>query len=243
MHGFSHGEVSLMTTRVLAVGAVILTLGIGIPRNVSAQVTDATYKARREQLAKELEATEKALADAKGQRAQLQARVESLIAQAMQERAQTLLLSNEQTALQQLDALISTSQDNLMAQRERFASLSDAIGARTGATLIVLLRADSSQSQTVQSAVVTVDSVAGETRTYSGQASSALARGAVDQVYRAPVVPADHAVAIQITVDGKTVTGATTVPAARQSVTYVQFVVRNGQVTSSTWTSRGTGPF
>jgi hypothetical protein len=95
----------------------------------------------------------------------------------------------------------------------------------------------------VQSAVVTVDSVAGETRTYSGQASSALARGAVDQVYRAPVVPADHAVAIQITVDGKTVTGATTVPAARQSVTYVQFVVRNGQVTSSTWTSRGTGPF
>jgi len=243
MHGFSHGEVSLMTTRVLAVGAVILTLGIGIPRNVSAQVTDATYKARREQLAKELEATEKALADAKGQRAQLQARVESLIAQAMQERAQTLLLSNEQTALQQLDALISTSQDNLMAQRERFSSLSDAIGARTGATLIVLLRADSSQSQTVQSAVVTVDSVAGETRTYSGQASSALARGAVDQVYRAPVVPADHAVAIQITVDGKTVTGATTVPAARQSVTYVQFVVRNGQVTSSTWTSRGTGPF
>ena len=243
MHGFSHGEVSLMTTRVLAVGAVILTLGVGIPRNVSAQVTDATYKARREQLAKELEATEKALADAKGQRAQLQARVESLIAQAMQERAQTLLLSNEQTALQQLDALISTSQDNLMAQRERFASLSDAIGARTGATLIVLLRADSSQSQTVQSAVVTVDSVAGETRTYSGQASSALARGAVDQVYRAPVVPADHAVAIQITVDGKTVTGATTVPAARQSVTYVQFVVRNGQVTSSTWTSRGTGPF
>jgi DNA replication initiation complex subunit (GINS family) len=243
MHGFSHGEVSLMAARVLAVGAIILTLGVGIPRDVSAQVTDATYKARREQLAKELEATEKALADAKGQRAQLQARVESLIAQAMQERAQTLLLSNEQTALQQLDALISTSQDNLMAQRERFASLSDAIGARSGATLIVLLRADSSQSQTVQSAVVTVDSVAGETRTYSGQASSALARGAVDQVYRAPVVPADHAVAIQITVDGKTVTGAMTVPAARQSVTYVQFVVRNGQVTSSTWTSRGTGPF
>ena len=232
-----------MTTRILVSAALMLVLGVGAPGDAFAQTTDATYKARREQLAKELEATEKALADAKGQRVQLQARVESLIAQAMQERAQTLLLSNEQTALQQLDALISTSQDNLMAQRERFSALSDAIGARTGATLIVLLRADSSQAQTVQSAVVTVDSVAGETRTYSSQASSALARGAVDQVYRAPVVPADHAVAIQVTVDGRTLTSSTKVPAARQSVTYVQFVVRNGQVTSTTWTSRGTGPF
>ena len=232
-----------MTRRIFAGVAMAVSLGATVPSVAHAQATDATYKARREQLAKELEATEKALADAKGQRAQLQARVESLIATAMQERAQTLLLSSEQTALQQLDALISTSQDNLLAQRERFSALSDAIGARTGATLIVLLRADSSQAQTVQSAVVTVDSVAGEPRTYTAQASGALARGAVDQVYRAPVVPSDHAVAIQITVDGKTLTGTTTVPAARQSVTYVQFVVRNGQVTSSTWTSRGQGPF
>jgi hypothetical protein len=243
MHRFSTGEVSVMTGRVLVAAAVTLALQLGVPCRAAAQATDATYKAKREQLAKELEATEKALADAKGQRAQLQARVESLIAQAMQERAQALLLSNEQTALQQLDALISTSQDNLMAQRERFVAMSDAIGARTGATLVVLLRADSSQTQTVQSAVVTVDSVGIQPRTYSAQASGALARGAVDQLFRAPVVPADHAVAIQVTVDGRTLTSTATVPAARQSVTYVQFVVRNGQVTSSTWTSRGTGPF
>ena len=152
--------------------------------------TDAAYKAKRDQLAKELEQTQKELADAKGQRAQLQARVESLIAQAMQERAQALLLSNEQTSLQQLDALLSAAQTNLAAQRERFSLISDAVSARTGATLVVLLRADSSQTQSVQSAVVTVDSVASEPRTYSGQASGALARGAVDQLYRAPVVPA-----------------------------------------------------
>ena len=121
--------------------------------------------------------------------------------------------------------------------------MSDAIGSRTGATLVVLLRADSSQAQTIQSAVVTVDSVGGEPRSYSTQASGALARGAVDQLFRAPVVPTEHAVAIQLTVDGRTLTSNLTVPAARQSVTYVQFVVRNGQVTSSTWTSRGTGPF
>jgi hypothetical protein len=65
----------------------------------------------------------------------------------------------------------------------------------------------------------------------------------VDELFRAGVVPSAHAVAVQITVDGRTVTGTTTVPATRQSVTYVQFAVRNGQVTSSTWTSRGTGPF
>ena len=205
--------------------------------------TDAAYKAKRDQLAKELEQTQKELADAKGQRAQLQARVESLIAQAMQERAQALLLSNEQTSLQQLDALLSAAQTNLAAQRERFSLISDAVSARTGATLVVLLRADSSQTQSVQSAVVTVDSVASEPRTYSGQASGALARGAVDQLYRAPVVPADHAVSVQISVDGKTLISSTTVPASRQAVTYVQFVVRNGQITSSTWTSKGTGPF
>ena len=85
MHRFSHAEVTHMTLRALAGAAVFLTLGVGAPHVVHGQATDATYKARREQLAKELEATEKALADAKGQRAQLQARVESLIAQAMQE--------------------------------------------------------------------------------------------------------------------------------------------------------------
>jgi hypothetical protein len=221
---------------------VTISFSFGAPRVARAQ-TDATYKAKREQLSKELEQTQKALADAKGQRAQLQARLESIIAQTMQERAQALLLSNEQTALQQLDALLSTSQTNLLAQRDRFATIADAVSARTGATLVVLLRADSSQAQTIQSAVVTVDSVGGQPRTYTGQASGALSRGAVDQLYRAPVVPSDHAVAIQVTVDGRTLTGSANVSAARQSVTYVQFAVRNGQVTSTSWTSRGTGPF
>ena len=219
-------------------------LVLAAPQSARAQTSDAEYKARREQLSKELDAAQKALAEAKGQRAQLQARVESLIAQAMQERAQALLLTNEQTALQQLDALLSTSQDNLGAQRDRFATLSDAIASRSGATLVVLLRADSSQTQqNVQSAVVSVDSVAGQPRTYNAKASGALARGAVDQLFRAPIVPADHAVAVQITVDGRTLSGSTTVPTARQAVTYVQFVVRNGQVTSTTWTGQGSGPF
>jgi DNA replication initiation complex subunit (GINS family) len=232
-----------MTRRVLVAAAVAtLALPIATARHAFAQ-TDATYKAKREQLSKELEQTQKELAEAKGQRAQLQARLENLIAQTMQERAQALLLSNEQTALQQLDAMLSASQTNLLAQRDRFATLSDAVQARSGATLVVLLRADSSQTQTVQSAIVTVDSVPGQSRTYSAKASGALARGAVDQVYRSPVVPTDHTVAIHVTVDGKTLTSSAKVPAARQSTTYVQFAVRNGQVTSTTWTSPGGGSF
>src|SRR5215218_8187022 len=233
---------SIVMTRGALFAAFALVLAA--PQSARSQTSDAEYKARREQLSKELDAAQKALAEAKGQRAQLQARVESLIAQAMQERAQALLLTNEQTALQQLDALLSTSQDNLGAQRDRFATLSDAIASRSGATLVVLLRADSSQTQqNVQSAVVSVDSVAGQPRTYNAKASGALARGAVDQLFRAPIVPADHAVAVQITVDGRTLSGSTTVPTARQAVTYVQFVVRNGQVTSTTWTGQGSGPF
>ena len=227
---------------LVAAAAAMLALPIAAPRLALGQ-TDATYKAKREQISKELEETQKALADAKGQRVQLQARLEALIAQTMEERTQALLLSNEQTALQQLDALLSTSQTNLQAQRDRFVTLSEAVSTRTGATLVVLLRADSSQAQMVQSATVTVDKVASPARTYSDKASGALTRGAVDQLFRAPVVPNEHAVEVQITVDGRTISGATTVPAARQSVTYVQFAVRNGQVTSTTWTSRGTGPF
>ncbi len=231
-------------TRPILLAATAVTLGWAIATpSVALAQTDATYKAKREQLTKELDKTQKELTEAKGQRAQVQARLESLIAQTMQERAQALLLSNEQTALQQLDALLSTSQTNLVAQRDRFALLSDAVGSRTGATLVVLLRADSSQSQTIQSAIVHVDSVAADPRTYTAQANGALARGAVDQLYRAPVVPSDHAVTVQVTVDGRTLTGSANVPAARQAITYVQFAVRNGQITSTSWTSRGSGPF
>lgn len=232
-----------MTRHVLVTAAAVaLAFATALPGTVCAQ-SDPNYKAKRDQLSKELDQTEKALADVKGQRAQVEARLEHLIAQTMQERAQALLLTNEQTALQQLDALLATSQTNLTAQRDRFAGLSSAIGGRSGAILVVLLRADSSQAQTVQSAVVSVDNVPSDPRMYSALASGALARGAVDEVYRAPVIPSDHAIAIRVTVDGQTITGSANVPAAQQAVTYVQFAVRNGQLTSTSWAGRGSGQF
>jgi hypothetical protein len=228
-----------MISRVLGILASLsLALPIVAPRAALAQSSDEQYKAKREQITKDIDKAKKDLADAKGQRAQLEARLENLIAARMQERAEALLLSNETTALQQLDALLSTSQTNLLAQKDRFATLSDAVNSRTGATLVVLLRADSSQAQTIQSAVVTVDSVPGDTHTYTEKASGALARGAVDQVFRSPVVPSDHSVAIQVTVNGRPLTATTKAAVGRQAVTYVQFAVRNGQVTSTSWTSQ-----
>ena len=151
------------TTR-FALAALAALAALGAPgRAARAQGEDPSqqaYKTKREQLLKELEQTQQELADIRSQRVQLQARIENVIAQMMQQRAQALLLSNEATALQQLDAMLTSSQDNLLAQRDRFLAISDAVRRRTGAVLVVLLRADSSQggaSDLLQGATLTVD--------------------------------------------------------------------------------------
>jgi uncharacterized protein YlxW (UPF0749 family) len=229
----------------MALAALVL-LGLALPSRAQAQqesVQQTAYRTKREQLLKELEQTQQQLADIRGQRVQLQARIESVIASMLAQRAQTLLLSNETNALQQLDAILTSSQDNLLAQRDRFASTSDAVRRRTGAVLVVLLRADSSQAQSLASATLTVDNAAADTRTYSAAANSALQIGAVDQLYRANILPTSHTVSLNVTVNGQPVTQTVTVSAAGEAVTYVQFAVRNGQLTQTTWSARGTTPF
>lgn len=201
------------------------------------------YGRRREELVRDLQRTQQQLAEVRGQRVQLQSRVETVIAQMMEQRAQQLLLSNEQNALQQLDAILTSAQDNLLAQRDRFLAVSDAVKRRTGAQLVVLLRADSAAGQTVASANLTVDNAPADSRTYSAAANSALQMGAVDQIYRASVLPTAHTVTIQAVVNGQPMTQTMTVSATGQSVTYVQFAIRNGQIIPTTWVSRGTTPF
>jgi hypothetical protein len=68
-------------------------------------------------------------------------------------------------------------------------------------------------------------------------------QGAVDQLYRSNVLPTSHTVVLQITVNGTPMTQTVNVSSAGETVTYVQFAVRNGQVVPTTWTSRGTTPF
>lgn len=232
----------------LAVLAALALLGAP-GRAVRAQGEDPAqqaYRSKREQLLKELEQTQQQLADIRSQRVQLQARIENVIAQMMQQRAQALLLSNEATALQQLDAMLTSSQDNLLAQRDRFLAIGDAVRRRTGAVLVVLLRADSSSGgadQLIQSATLTVDNSPPDTRTYSVAANNALRVGAVDQLYRANILPTPHAISLQLQAGGQTLTQSVNVNAAGESVTYVQFAYRNGQLTPTTWSSRGTTPF
>lgn len=204
---------------------------------------DEAYKKRREQLVKQLEQAQAAVAEIRGERIKLQARIENVIAEALRQRAAALMLTRETGALRQLDSLLTISQDNLLAQRDRFVSVGDAVRRRTGAVMIVLLRADSTQSQIINTAELSINQLPAETHTYSVMANNALAMGAVDQLYRANVLPTPHTLTLNVIVNNQPVTHTVTLTAATDAVTYVQFAVRNGQVTSTTWTSRGTTPF
>jgi hypothetical protein len=88
-----------------------------------------------------------------------------------------------------------------------------------------------------------VDGAVAGTRSYSATANEALKLGAVDQIYRSDVLPTRHSVRLQATVNGQTVVQTIDVNTAGEAVTYLQFAVRNGQLVTTTWTSRGTTPF
>ena len=233
-----------MKRTVLAALAAVLMLLPGLAAAQEQTFQQQAYQQRRQALMRELEAAQKQLAESRGNRVELSARIESVIAQLLEQRAQQLLMSDETSALQQIDSILTASQDNLLAQRDRFAAIGDAARRRSGAVLVVLLRADSSTTtQLLQTASLTVDNVPTESRTYSVAANNALKIGAVDQMYRADVLPTSHTVTLQVSVEGQTLTQTVNVAAAEQSVTYVQFAVRNGQLVPTTWTSRGTTPF
>lgn len=226
--------------------AALLSMSLLLPAVAAGQQdtpAQQAYKNRREQLVKELQNAQKAVAEIRGERVQLQTRIENVIAEALRQRAATLMLSNETKALNQLDSVLTLSQDNLLAQRDRFTLIGDAVRRRTGAVLVVLLRADSSQNQLIQSASLTVDGAQSEQRTYSVTANSALSMGAVDQLYRANVLPTTHTVSLSSIVNNQPIVQSITVSVPTESVTYVQFAIRNGQVVQTTWTSRGTTPF
>ena len=225
--------------------AVMAGLALASAGRAGAQdVQQQAYASKRAELVKELEEPQKALSDLRAQRVQLQARIENVIANMMQQRAQALLMSNEMNALQQLDAMLTSSQDNLLAQRDRFTTISDAVRRRSGSMLVVLLRADSSASaQLLNQATLSVDNAQVEARNYTVMSNNALSMGAVDQLYRANVLPTGHTVTLQLTVNGQPHTQTVNVAAQGETVTYVQFAVRNGQLVATTWTSRGTTPF
>src|SRR4029079_13574755 len=133
---------------------------------------------KRQQLVQELETTQRALQELRGQRLQLAARIENVLAQVTEQRAQQLMLSSEQSALRQMDSLLTAAQDNLGDQRDRLMSLGDAVRRSTGALLVVRFRAYSSPTrEEISSAALTVDGTNASTRSYTETARTALRLG------------------------------------------------------------------
>jgi hypothetical protein len=230
-----------------------MTIGALFPMVASAQRSDSiradsaaqenAYDARRAAMVKELQDTQNKLSELRSQRVRLEARIENVLAATMQRRTQQLLLSKEQTALLQLDGVLASAQDNMMAQRDRMRSLGDAVRRRTGAVLVVMLRADSTPPGTLGEASLQIDNVVAATRSYSQSAALALQTGAVDPLFRSEILPATHTIELRLSLGGQSVMQGLNVNAAAETVTYVQFTVRDGQLVPTTWTSRGTTPF
>lgn len=207
-------------------------------------VLQQAYEERREQLLREAEETERRLSELRRNRVMLQARVEAAIAEDLRQRSEALMMSEQLTALQSLDSMLVQSRDNLAAQRDRFESLGEAVRRRTGAVVVVLLRADSSSAeQALGAGTLQVNGAQVAARTYNAEMNRALGMGAVDELYRADVLPTRHTLQLQMTVNGQPMTQTLEVDAQGETVTYVQFAIRNGQIVPRTWTARGTTPF
>jgi len=203
---------------------------------------EQAYETRRAELLKELQTTQDSLGSLRAQRVRLEARIDNVLAQSTEARAQQLLLSGDLNALLQLDAVLAQAQSNMTAQRDRMVALGDAVRKRSGAVLVVLFRADSAPAGAVSDVTLKLDEAAAATHTYTPPMQTALSQGAVDELYRAEMLPTVHTVAANATMSGQPVTAVINVQAAANAVTYVQFSVKDGKVTASTWTSSGTAP-
>jgi hypothetical protein len=232
------------TVRAAIVCGALLGAGRLGAQDASRGDTSAqTYSSRRQEILKDIKGSQQKLDQLRVERLQLEARVEAVASKAAEQRANTLMMSRETYALRQLDSLLTVSQDNLLAQRDRFLSLGEAVRRRAGAELVVVFRADSSTTpQTIDSVNVAIDNGVAVQRHYSAVASGALANGAVDELYRSNVLPASHSVTVSVGVNGTPMSGSIQVDAAAGAITYVQFALRNGQMSQSTWANRDSAP-
>lgn len=242
---------TMRLSRTRWLGAALLILAPAVraqqPDTLSGAAKDSiaqqVYDAQRAALVKQLQESQQELSAVRSQRIQLEANIDNALARAMQSRAQMLLMSPEQTALLQLDSTLAGAQDNMQAQRDRMQALGESVRNRVGAVLVVLLKTDSAYAGPVGGADLTVDGAAAGSHTYSAIAVDALHRGAVDQLYRAPVLPTGHTVSVKVAVGTESLTQSASVSVPSGVVTYIQFLVRGAQIVPSTWTSKGTTPF
>lgn len=208
----------------------------------SALPSEQDYSAKRQATMSDIKTAQRKLGELRSERIALESRVDSVAVKATQKRASELLLSHETTALRSLDSMLTASQEVLLAQRDRFLSLGEAVRRRADAELVVVVRVDSGPgTQHIEGLTVQVDSAPAADRRYSDAANDALGAGAVDEVYHSNVLPSTHAVTLTMSLNGSSQTRAASVDVPTGAVTYVQFTVHAGQLQLSTWINRS-GP-
>jgi hypothetical protein len=197
------------------------------------------YLAKRQSTLDDIRNAERQLAQLRSERIRLESRVDSAGARAAAQRAQDLLMLRETSALRGLDSVLSSAQDNLLAQRDRFLLLGEAVRRRAAAEMVIVVRVDSGgHPAVVDSLAVQVDSAPPTVRRYSLAAMDALNAGAYDEIYHADVLPTTHTVTLSISINGSAQQSVVTVDVPTGTVTYVQCAIRAGQPVLSTWSRR-----
>jgi hypothetical protein len=176
------------------------------------------------------------------QRLELEARLERELAAEIAQRAQMLAMGGEIGALQRLEQLLDSAQTRLLVQRDRIRVLGDAARTPGASVLVVLLRMDQVPAGELGTALI-LDAAAADTRTLGPEQTKTLAAGAAEELYRGEVLPSPHRVLLQVAGKGLNAGTSIEVPAAPQQITYVEFSLRGGTMTATTWTSSSSTGF
>lgn len=214
-----------MRSRLIGVLGVVMAVGVTPAQPLAAQtprtLQDSLDAARKARLA-------------------LEAAVERQLATTMVERARTLAMSNEATALQQLEALLDSAQGRLLVQRDRIRLLRDAATRTDKAILVILVRVENAPAGSFDVSVA----INGENQApvnIAGERARALAAGGAEEIYRAEVVPSEHRISVSLVGPGIAVTAPITLPTTLREIRYVEFSLKAGRLVPTTWTSRASG--
>src|SRR5262249_41986685 len=189
------------TVRVLSLLALLVPAAAFAQTKTDSATMEKAYEEKRAALLKDLQTTQDSLGSLRSQRVRLEARIDNVLAQSTASRAQQLMLSGDLNALLQLDAVLAQAQDNMTQQRDRMVALGDAVRKRSGAVLVVLFRADSAPVGAASSVQLTIDNAPAATHDYTSSMATALSQGAVDELYRADMLPTVHTVQASATMN------------------------------------------
>lgn len=185
---------------------------------------------------KQLKSLQEQIELTRKQRLELEARLEKELAAEIAQRAQMLAMGGEMGALQRLEQLLDSATARLLVQRDRIRLLDDAARTPGASVLVVLLRMENAVDGELGTAMV-IDGGVTTPHTITAAEAKVLAAGAAEELYRGEVPPSGHRVYLQVAGKGLNVGQVIDVPPAPKQITYVEFTVRGGVMTATSWTS------